>query len=560
MTTPDRRPLRRPLRRPNMRRAVILFPSGFTLGNLFFGIFAIIAASRLEFTAAGVYVMLGGICDALDGRVARATNSGTEFGEELDSLVDAISFGLAPAMIMYFAVLNRDGWDWVWVFTFAAAAVLRLARFNIEQAGTAKTYFQGLPSPAAGITLASYYWFSQSSLYEYGAIADLKWHVLLRYLMAMLSFLMISNVPYPTFPRMGFRSIRGIGASLVMIGGIALLLTRRLEYFFPLALAYIAWGLLRWVFFGLFERRQPTMPYDLSEGEDDEDEDEDETFQISDSRVHASKQGHREDVPARHDRMRGRASRLEGDTPATRPERPRRPERSERPERGERAERTDRLDRTERTATAERGAERGPDGERGRRDRKKERSKSTDRPERSERSDRPERGERPPRAPRPEPAPPVTAAPTPILTGVDAITLGEPANPSAGDEELLSDEDGNDESGADITAESGAAALAGAPARKRKRRRRRGERKERTGSETAFGGGSDIASAGAPPESIAPSIGDGGSDASDVDRSPYASSPSVASTPTPPAPAPAAPPASPPPLPPSPSPSSEPTE
>ena len=147
-------PPRRPLKRPNMRRAVILFPSGLTLGNLFFGIFAIIAASRLEFTTAGVYVLLGGICDALDGRVARATNAGTEFGEELDSLVDAITFGLAPGMIMYFAVLNRDGWDWVWVFLFSACAVMRLARFNIEQAGTAKTYFQGLPSPAAGITLA----------------------------------------------------------------------------------------------------------------------------------------------------------------------------------------------------------------------------------------------------------------------------------------------------------------------------------------------------------------------------------------------------------------------
>ena len=249
---------RRPMRRPNMRRAVILFPSGLTLGNLFFGVFAIIAASRLEFTAAGVYVMLGGICDALDGRVARATNAGSEFGEELDSLVDAITFGLAPALIMYFAVLNRDGWDWVWVFIFAACAVLRLARFNIEQAGTAKTYFQGLPTPAAGITLASYYWFSQSSLYNYGAIADLKWHVLLRYLMVVLSGLMISNIPFPSFPRTGFRSLRAIGASLLVLGACALLLSRRLEYFFPIALLYIAWGLARWIFSGLLERRQPT--------------------------------------------------------------------------------------------------------------------------------------------------------------------------------------------------------------------------------------------------------------------------------------------------------------
>ena len=155
---------RQPLRRPNMRRAVILFPSGLTLGNLFFGIFAIIAASRGQFVPAGVFVLLGGACDALDGQVARATNAGTQFGEELDSLVDAITFGLAPGLIMYFAVLNRDNWDWIFVFLFSACAVMRLARFNIEQAGTAKTFFQGLPSPAAGITLASYYWFSQSWL------------------------------------------------------------------------------------------------------------------------------------------------------------------------------------------------------------------------------------------------------------------------------------------------------------------------------------------------------------------------------------------------------------
>src|SRR4249919_2571068 len=224
--------LRRP-KRPNMRRAIILFPSGLTLGNLFFGIFAIITASRGDFRKAGIWVIIGGICDALDGRVARAANAGTEFGEELDSLVDAVSFGLAPAMIMYFAVLNRDGWDWIWVFFFAACAVMRLARFNIEQAGTSKTYFQGLPSPAAGITLASYYWFSQSWLYNYGAIADLPWHVLLRFLMAALAFLMISNIPYPVFPRTGFRSLRAIAATLGLIGSIALLATKRLEFFFP---------------------------------------------------------------------------------------------------------------------------------------------------------------------------------------------------------------------------------------------------------------------------------------------------------------------------------------
>src|SRR6478672_4298382 len=301
--------LRTTKRRANMRKAVFLFPSGLTLLNLFFGIFAIIAASRLEFTTAGVYVVLGGICDMLDGRVARATNAGSQFGEELDSLVDAITFGLAPGMIMYFAVLNRGGWDWIWVFAFAAAAVLRLARFNIEQAGTAKTYFQGLPSPAAGITLASYYWFSESWLYSYGRIANLNWHVALRFLLAVLAALMISNVPYPTFPRTGFRSLRALGSSVVVFGAFALLLTGKLEFFFPLAILYVAFCLVRWMLSGLFERRQPTLPYDLSEGEDEEDDEEE--YELGDSRVHASRQGMREEVASRQERLRGRPGRGE---------------------------------------------------------------------------------------------------------------------------------------------------------------------------------------------------------------------------------------------------------
>ena len=119
------------LRRPDMRRAYPMLPNGFTLANLFFGIFAIVSASRGEFNRAGLYIVIGGVADALDGRIARATRTGSRFGEELDSLVDAVSFGLAPAMIMYFAVLHKEGWDWLLVFGFVACAVIRLARFNV---------------------------------------------------------------------------------------------------------------------------------------------------------------------------------------------------------------------------------------------------------------------------------------------------------------------------------------------------------------------------------------------------------------------------------------------
>jgi CDP-diacylglycerol--serine O-phosphatidyltransferase len=236
------------------RRAVVVLPSGLTLGNLFFGIFAIVAASRGQFDHAGWYVVLGGVMDALDGRVARATRTGSRFGEELDSLVDAISFGLAPSLTVYFLVLNREGWDWIWSFLFTACAVLRLARFNVEQAGSAKTHFHGLPSPAAGLTLATYYWFSQTPLYTQTAIGDLRWDVMMRFVMALLAFLMISDVPYPAVPRVNFRSARGIAGAVIIGAAIVGLIVLPRHFFFPVAIGYVAFGLLKYFFLGLADR------------------------------------------------------------------------------------------------------------------------------------------------------------------------------------------------------------------------------------------------------------------------------------------------------------------
>ena len=241
--------------RPDMRRAVILAPSGFTLANLFFGIFAIVAASRGEFNRAALYVVLGGVMDTLDGRVARATKTGSRFGEELDSLVDAITFGVAPAMIMYFVVLNRTGWDWIWAFFFCACVVIRLARFNVEQAGRAKTHFHGLPSPAAGMTLASYYPFSQSALYTDTVIGDLEWHMTMRFVMMGLAFLMVSDVAYPAVPTIGYRTPRQIMGSIIVAGTVIGVFVLRLEFFFPALALYILYGVIKTVLLGLLERR-----------------------------------------------------------------------------------------------------------------------------------------------------------------------------------------------------------------------------------------------------------------------------------------------------------------
>ena len=190
--------------------------------------------------------------------------------------VDGLRRRRAGPAYLYFAVMNRTGWDWLWCFAFTACAVLRLARFNVEQAGMNKSYFRGLPSPAAGITLATYYWFSQSPLYTETAIGDWQWHQMLRIVMAVLAFLMVSNVPYPVMPPIGFRTPKKLVGLGVVVVGTSMLIFGRLEYFFPLAVAYVAFGLLRGVILGLIEQKQLTLPGKWFPGGDDADENESE--------------------------------------------------------------------------------------------------------------------------------------------------------------------------------------------------------------------------------------------------------------------------------------------
>ncbi|HUQ48689.1 MAG TPA: CDP-diacylglycerol--serine O-phosphatidyltransferase [Gemmatimonadaceae bacterium] len=238
-----------------MRRAVVILPSGLTLANLFCGVFAIISASKGQFDFAGLLIVLGGVADALDGRVARATGSGSRFGSELDSLVDIVSFGVAPAFIMYFAILSGDSWSWLISFLYITCAAIRLARFNVEQAGRAKRYFHGLPSPAAGLTLATYYWFSQTPLYNQTILGDLPWHFWLRFMMLALAFLMISNVSYPAVPTIGYKKLSEILGSLVVAGTIIGVIVLRKQFYFPALVMYVLYGVGKTVFFGLIGRR-----------------------------------------------------------------------------------------------------------------------------------------------------------------------------------------------------------------------------------------------------------------------------------------------------------------
>jgi CDP-diacylglycerol--serine O-phosphatidyltransferase len=257
-------PRRDGLRRPSMRQVVVVLPSAFTLGNLFFGFWAIVSAFNGNFRWAGWFIVFAGILDMLDGRVARLSGTGTRFGAELDSLVDVISFGVAPALLIYFLDFATAGrFAWILCYIYVTAVALRLARYNVLSAGKPSTgWFTGMPSPSAGMMLAVYYPFSQTEWYRASlAYLDLQ-HQGLVVLMLLLALLMVSNVKYPKLPSIGLRSAKGLSGLAVhltiLIGGIF-----APEYFlFPLGLFYLVFGIARTMVLGLMER-----PEQADEGE-----------------------------------------------------------------------------------------------------------------------------------------------------------------------------------------------------------------------------------------------------------------------------------------------------
>ena len=251
-----------PTPRRGVRRVVIVMPSAFTLANLFFGFWAIVYAAGGNFLWAGWFIVFAGLLDMLDGRVARLSGTGTRFGAELDSLVDVISFGVAPALLMYFLEFQSAGrFAWLICFIYVVAVALRLARYNvIAHNQPPSSWFVGMPSPSAGMTLATYYAFSRTPWYQ-DSMAYLNFQNQgLVVLILLLSVLMVSGVKYPKFPHIGLRSWRGrfgLVFTLCVLAG-AILVPE--QFFFPLGLAYIAFGLVRATVLGLMERADDAGP------------------------------------------------------------------------------------------------------------------------------------------------------------------------------------------------------------------------------------------------------------------------------------------------------------
>lgn len=250
-----------------MRHVVVVVPSLFTLANLFFGIWAIVLASMGDFYRASWYIVIAGVLDMLDGRVARMSNAGSRFGAELDSLVDIVSFGVAPAVLLYHLVFAPlGGFAWTFSFGFVVGVALRLARYNVADEGHDPAgEFQGMPSPAAGMTLATYYPFTQTDFYQ-TQLATLPWSQIIIYLTIAMSLAMVSTIRYARVPRIGVRSVRGLAGLAVNGTIVAFAVWSRDVFFFPLGLAYLSYGMARAAVIGFLDRAEL--------GEDLEDVDE----------------------------------------------------------------------------------------------------------------------------------------------------------------------------------------------------------------------------------------------------------------------------------------------
>jgi CDP-diacylglycerol--serine O-phosphatidyltransferase len=200
------------------RRGVYLIPNAFTTAALFSGFYAIVMAMNLHFDKASMAIFAAMVLDSLDGRVARLTNTQSDFGAQYDSLSDMVSFGAAPSLVMYeWSLRNMGKLGWLAAFVYCAGCALRLARFNTNISTASKIYFQGLPSPAAAALVAGFVWLMDDLGFRGLSLGWPSW------LLALYAGLaMVSNIPFYSFKDVNlYRPMPFITTFLVMLALLA---------------------------------------------------------------------------------------------------------------------------------------------------------------------------------------------------------------------------------------------------------------------------------------------------------------------------------------------------
>jgi CDP-diacylglycerol--serine O-phosphatidyltransferase len=238
------------------RRGIYLLPNLFTTAALFSGFYAIVQAMNGRFELAAVAIFVAMVLDGLDGRVARLTHTQSEFGAQYDSLSDMVSFGVAPALVMYeWALKDLGKLGWTAAFIYCAGAALRLARFNVNIDVVDRRYFQGIPSPAAAALLAGLVWVFD----DFGIDRELWLSLIACAFTLYAGITMMTNLPYYSFKEFNLRRAVPFSAILAVVGGIAVVSLRPSMVLFLLCLAYAVSGYILWGA-GTRVRRAPELP------------------------------------------------------------------------------------------------------------------------------------------------------------------------------------------------------------------------------------------------------------------------------------------------------------
>ncbi|QEI11340.1 CDP-diacylglycerol--serine O-phosphatidyltransferase [Cellvibrio japonicus] len=231
-------------------RGVYLLPNLFTTGALFCGFYAIVSAMNGNFVQAAIAIFLAMLLDGMDGRVARLTNTQSAFGEQYDSLADMVSFGVAPALVVFSWALHDLGrWGWAAAFIYTACAALRLARFNTQIGVVDKKYFIGLASPAAASIVAAMVW-----VWHDGKPVD-EWAILAALATTLTGLLMVSNFRYTSFKSVDFRGRVPFGFMLFVVLVFALLIIYQQQGLLVLAVIYGLSAPVAWLYQSIFYRK-----------------------------------------------------------------------------------------------------------------------------------------------------------------------------------------------------------------------------------------------------------------------------------------------------------------
>lgn len=240
-------------------RGIYVLPNLFTIGALFAGFYAIVQSMNGRWEHAAVAIFIAMVLDGLDGRVARMTGTQSDFGAELDSLSDMVSFGVAPALVMYvFALKDMGKFGWIAAFVYCAGAALRLARFNTQLEVADKRFFQGLPSPAAAALVAGFVWV----MVEYGfSGTEVDWLAAFVILFAGIS--MVTNLKFYSGKEINLRKSVPFFVVILIVLFFILVSTSPPEV---LLLIFVLYGLSGYVYAAWgWKRRKEKAPKHLPE-------------------------------------------------------------------------------------------------------------------------------------------------------------------------------------------------------------------------------------------------------------------------------------------------------